>query len=271
MGNTIVFYKGFPLDRALLGRMVRCVAEDQAGSPTEIGMYLGVNTPKAQSNAFPRWLVHTGLGTFRQSTYSLTPFGTQVAQFDPLLMRQGTQWLLHYYLAIEHEVRSEVWYRFINEFASPGRQFTEEELSTYVTRALSHAQPNRDGIPKDTKELLKLYTQSKGLQAIHLLVAEQTGYRIQPQERPDILIVGYALLDFWARRYPHIDTLRFSQLCELPESIGRVFVADRVEVRTWIAGLASMGYLSFAESQHEPVNRLFKDSPTQLLKEYYAQ
>ena len=271
MAKTLDFYGRFSFDRSLASRLLQCIAEGQATSEEAIGSYVGVNPYKVGSDRFPRWLLHMGLVTREGKSYKLTTFGELTYRYDPTLIRESTLWLLHYYLTTNQQTYSEVWYRFANEFAAPQKTFTQEELVAFLSRTRDEIPENKSGIKGDTQELIRMYTRNQALGHLALLQKQDKSYIVQATVQPELLVIAYILLDFWARRYPRTDTLSFTILCEAPESLGRIFVRDRSEIRQWITMLSGAGYVSFAESQHEPVNRLFPDSPQQLLEKYYSQ
>src|SRR6266567_444455 len=132
MGKTLGFYQNFNLDLHRLSTALRCIQAEPEMSQGALAQGMGVNQPVAEG--FSAWLRHTGLATIqprneRRSTptYILTPFGELVSQYDPTLMDLGTQWVLHFYLATEHEERSDAWYVLINEFLSLGLTFTSDK------------------------------------------------------------------------------------------------------------------------------------------------
>jgi hypothetical protein len=217
------------------------------------------------------WLCKTGLGNGTSKNYTLSPFGTLVAEYDPDLQQAGTQWLLHYYLVSQHEERAEVWYRCFNEFLSPRRSFSADELQGYTERILEQTPKNKDGVAKDTKELIKTYTQPAALGALGIVAKQgKAALSVAAPNEPDPLIVGYILFDGWMRRFGEVDTIRLSQIVNEPESIGKIFTADHDQVRQYIGALQRLGLVNYADTQHEPVTRRFQDDPLRLLERYYT-
>jgi hypothetical protein len=237
-----------------------------------VGAYLGVNPYKV--GGLRGWFCKLGLGSTTAKQYSLSPFGAAVAAHDPDLMRPGTQWLLHYFLASEHAERSEVWYQCFNAFLQPGMSFSREELREYVDRSLPENPSNKDAVEKDTSELLKTYSQDSALGSLKLITQQADKKLIaglSSSTIPDPLIIAYVLFDVWKRRYNTTNTLRLSQLVAEPETPGRIFVATSVQVREFILHLQAQGLLTYADTQHEPVTRRFQDDPTLLLEQYYQR
>ena len=230
---------------------------------------MGVNKPVA--DGFAAWLTHTGLANRAGKDYALTPFGLLAHQHDPFLSDPGTQWLIHYYLTTDHAERSDAWYVFINQFLTPGQRFSSEQFQAYFAGVVGAGVKNRSALKKDPAAVLYTYTQTKSLGQLGLLRKEKKTYLSDYPTLPHILIIGYMLLDWWQRKYPHTDTLHFSKLHQEPESLGRLCQADERQVKRFVAELTNLGYLTFSETQHEPVNRLYKEAPHLLLERYYQQ
>lgn len=267
--RELAFHQKFKLDRERLASLMRCITQSQVGSAKAAAECMGVGKPVAEG--FLGWLFKTGLGKSDKGTYVLSPIGEIVADHDPHLMDSGTLWLLHYYLASQHEERAEVWYRCFNEFLSPGMEFARGELQTYIERALESAPTNRSGIADDCKELVKCYTESSGLGKLQVITGAGKGtYQARLGQLPDPHIVAFVLFDSWQRRFPQHDTIRLGQVAQEPEMLGRVFVGGRDQVIQSLYDLQGMGWVNLVDSQHEPVTRRFREAPIQLLEAYYT-
>jgi hypothetical protein len=268
--RTLRFNQGFALDRALITGMLQYVRSGEPISDDAVGAYLGVNPYKVEG--LRGWFCKLGLGSAVPTQYILSPFGAAVAAHDPDLARPGTRWLLHYFLASEHEERSEVWYQCFNTFLQPGMSFSREELQEHVGRSLPETPSNKTGVEKDTKELIKTYRQESALGSLGLITQQADKKLIAGLSTPpELLIVAYVLFDMWRRRYNDTNTLRLSQLFSEPETPGRIFVATSTQVREFILHLQAQGLLTYADTQHEPVTRRFHDDPTVLLEQYYQR
>ncbi len=268
MAKTLGFYQNFNLTLQRLGSALRCVQENPQASHNDLAECMGVNTPVAEG--FSGWLTHTGLTIRADKGYELTSFGALARQRDPFLSDLGTQWLIHYHLTTEHAERSDAWYVFINEFLTPGQRFGSEQFQAYFAGSVGAGVKNRSALKKDPSSVLYTYVQSKSLGQLGLLRKEKKTYISGYPNLPHILVIGYMLLDWWQRKYPHTDTLHFSKLHQEPESLGRLCQADARQVKRFVAELTNLGYLNFAETQHEPVNRLYKEAPYPLLERYYT-
>lgn len=273
MAKTLGFYRNFQLNLERLSGALRCVKEDPAASQEELAACLGVNVPVGKG--YSAWLRHTGLveaeakEAWRTLQYRLTAFGLQVAEYDPELADLGTRWLLHYYLATDHAERSDVWRLLVNDFISPGLSFTAEQFRRYCVDTLGDEVANRAALQKDPQAALNTYVRATALGSLGLLVYDRGCYTVGRTRLPDALIVGYVLFDRWNRVHRDTDTLRFSLLCQEADNIGRVFVSEPSEIRRVLLDLAGRGYLTFSETQHEPVNRLDHGLPAALLERYY--
>lgn len=269
MAKNIGFYQNFNLTLDRLSSALRCVQTNPQVSHIELAECMSVNNPVAEG--FSAWLTHTGLAIRVGTGYELTPFGRLASQHDPFLADIATQWTLHYYLATEHTERSEAWYVFINEFLSLGQSFSSDQFQAYFASVTGLNVKNRSAIKKDPNSVLYTYVQSKSLGKLNLLRKQKRDYAADYPNTPHILVIGYTLFDWWQRRYDQTNTLHFSQLCEEAGSLGRLYLADSQQVRRFVADLTGLGYLSFSETQHQPVNRLHNKPPHLLLERYYKE
>jgi len=267
MAKTLGFYQNFNLTLQRLGSALRCVQKNPQASRSNLAECMGVNTPVAEG--FTGWLTHTGLTIRADKRYKLTPFGALVCQHDPFLSDLGTQWVIHYHLAAEHAERSDAWYVFINEFLTPGQRFSREQFQAYFTGTVDAGVKNRSALKKDPSSVLYTYVQSKSLGQLGLLRKEKKTYISGYPNLPHILVIGFMLLDWWQRKYPGTDTLPFFKLHQEAESLGRLCQADAAQVKHFVAELTNLGYLNFSETQHEPINRLYKEASHLLLDTYY--
>lgn len=269
MAKNIGFYQNSNLTLDRLSSALRCIKANPQVSQIELAECMSVNKPVAEG--FSAWLTHTGLAIRVETGYELTPFGRLASQHDPFLTDIGTQWVLHYYLAVEHTERSDAWYVFINEFISPGQSFNSDQFQAYFAGVTDQNVKNRSAVEKDPKSVLYTYTQPKSLRQLGLLRKEKKNFISGYPNLPHILVIGYMLLEWWQRKYPGTDTLHFSKLHQEPESLGRLCQADARQVKRFVAELTNLGYLNFAETQHEPVNRLHNEPPHLLLERYYNE
>lgn len=266
--RSLRFNQGFSLDRTLIKGMLQYVASGKPASDEAIGAYIGVNPYKVEG--LRGWFCKIGLGTGTSKQYNLSAFGRIVAAHDPDLVRPGTLWLIHYFLASEQAERSEVWYHCFNGFVYPGMSFLREGLRDFVERNLPESPTNKAGIENDTKELVKTYNQLSALGGLGLITRQADKTLVAGMHTPpEPMIVAYVLFDMWQRRYNMTNTLRLSQLGVEPETPGRIFIATPLQVREFALRLQAHGLLSYADTQHEPVTRLFRDDPITLLEQYY--
>ncbi len=276
MAKTVGFYQNFKLDLERLSNALRCIQADPEISHSALAQCMSVNEPVAEG--FSAWLRHTGLASISSQKgipktrgYQLTSFGELAHQYDPTLADSGTQWLLHYYLVSQRVESSDAWYMLVNKYLPICLNFTEEQFRTYFIDAMSSNTKNRLALTKDPLEALSSYTRPQSLAELHILERQNKNYSVGHPPLPSALIAGYMLLDWWQYHYHQTNTLRFSQLCYEDESLGRVCLVDASQVRRLLMELVGLGFLSFSETQHEPVHRLYQESPSNLLELYYKQ
>lgn len=267
--RSFSFYKKFSLKRDRLASMLRSVSENASASDDEVGAAMGVNPYMIES--VRGWLCKTNLAVKEAGSYTVSPFGLLVAQYDPHLEDSGTLWLLHFYLATEHAEKAEVWYQFFNTFASPHRTFTRDEWYIAIARSLDSVPSNKAGLSEDPNEVLKTYTAFDALGSLGLMTkTDAQTYRCGDVSPPP-LIAAYMLLDTWGRYFPHVDTIRVSQVCQEPEMLGKLCIADRTATQRMLNQIQSLGIVVTADTQHEPVTRRYREAPINLVEQYYTQ
>lgn len=275
MARNLGFHRGFNLTRARLSSALRCIAQHPTATHGQLGECMGVNEPV--SKGYVAWLLHTGLitaqnqGKTSKLSYQCTNFGLFVQQYDPNLLDLGTQWGLHYFLASEHNERSDAWYVFINQFLVPGEPFVSQQFKSYFMRVFSADAENRKALEQDPICTLYTYIKPESLGRLGILREDQGTLVGTRPNLPHVLVIGYLLLDWWQRHHDLTDTLRLSQLYQEPGSIGRICQADAQQVKQLVTSLTQIGLLNFSETQHEPVNRLYREPPHTLLAMYYQQ
>ena len=276
MGKTLGFYQNFNFDLHRLSTAFHCIQTNPEMDQNALAHCMGVNQPVAEG--FSAWLRHTGLATMRTmnklkqtSSYKLTAFGELASQHDPTLSDIGTQWVLHYYLATEHEDRSEAWHVLINEFLSSGSTFTVDQFQAYFVSVKGNEAKNRSALNKDPQTALSTYVRTQALGRLGILSKKDKNYFVGWPNFPHILVVRFLLLDWWENHHDQVNTLRLSELCRAEEGIGRICVASDQQVRQFVNNLTGLGYLSFSETQHEPVHRLYREPAFRLLGRYYIQ
>ncbi len=276
MGKTLGFYQNFNFNLHRLSIALHCIQADPEMAQNKLAECMGENLPVAEG--FSAWLRHTGLATTQSinkpkstSSYKLTSFGELVSKYDPTLADLGTQWVLHYYLATEHEERSDAWYVLINDFLSLGSTFGSNQFRAYFTSVKGNEAKNRSALNKDPQTALSTYVSTQALGRLGILSKKDRTYLVAWPNLPHILVIGYLLLDWWQNRYNQTNTLSFSELCRAEESLGRICLTSDHQVRQFVIELTGLGYLSFSETQHEPVHRLYTEPAYRLLESYYIQ
>jgi hypothetical protein len=274
LAKTIGFYQNFNLDLKRLSAILQCVEAQPGLGHDALAQCMGVNHPVVEG--FSAWLRHTGLATLgeqrqRTRSYELTPFGRLAFKYDPNLTDLGTQWVLHYYLSTKHTECSEAWCVLINEFLSPGLSFTAEQFTSYFASVMGDKVKNRSALKKDPTTAISTYIRPQGFSKLGILVKEKTSISVASPNFPHILVVGYMLFDWWQRHYNQTNTLSFPKLCKEEGSLGHICQASELQVRQFVIELTGLGCLSFSETQHEPVNRLYLEPQHLLLERYYSQ
>lgn len=271
MTITAIFYHTFQLELSRLSRGLDCVSGGGITITQSLAECMGVNLPVARG--YRNWLKHTGLAQELEDSLRLTDIGSILAKHDLQLRDTNSLWILHYYLCIDHRERSEAWYRLMNEYLTPNKRFTISDYKVYFEHRVSHLITNKRALKDDPMVAIRTYTREQGLGTLNIVEAHNKDSHVISRypKYPNPQIIGYMLMDWWERHYPHDQTLTLSQLHEEPESIGRLLVATVNHVKQWIQTLSGYGLVAFSDSQHQPVTRLYFDSPKQLLEQYYER
>jgi hypothetical protein len=276
MAKTLGFYQNFRLNIQRLSDALCSIQQDPEMGRADLAQCMSVNP--AIAHAFSCWLRHTGLvepaSRRRQRkamTHRLSPFGELAYRYDPALMDIGTQWVLHYHLATRRGEASDAWYTLMNKYLPHHFRFTPDQFQSYFSSLMADKTRSRLALNKDPLAALSTYTRADVLGQLNILKKRGKTYTVGQPELPPTLIIGYMLLDWWQDHYNQTDTLRFSQLCHEEESLGLLCLAEASQIRYSVVELAGLGYLSFSDTQHEPVHRLYRDHPSTLLERYYAQ
>jgi hypothetical protein len=276
MAKTIGFYQNFLFDMQRLSIALCSIQQEPEMNNAALARCMGGQLPVGE--AFSSWLRHTGLvepiprkKPQKAIVHRLSPFGELAYQYDPTLMDIGTQWVLHYYLATRRREISAAWYTLVNVYLSDRHQFTSGQFQSYFSSLMEDEATGSQALSRDPVVALSTYTRADMLGQLNILKKQGRTYTVGQPELPSALIIGYMLYDWWQYHYDQTDTLRFSQLCNEEESLGRICLADASQIRCFIVELTGLGYLSFSETQHEPVHRLYQGHPSVLLERYYTQ
>jgi hypothetical protein len=263
------FAQSFPLNRNRLKLTVEAIAQNPRSTPAEIAAYGGFNHPVAEG--FVGWAKHTGLIRGKDRNNELTAIGKLIQEHDRFLIDPNTLWLLHYFLCVEHEERSEAWYLFANQYAVAGLQTSKEQFRNFYEMSATNKGVSKSAFDKDAGLLFNCYTSTDALGTLGIIhpTDSKNRYEIWKPALPAIHIRAFALFDFWSRQQYGTNTISLDELAVSPCSIGKVFFMTLEEMRTTINELASMGLVTFSDTQHRPVNRIYQNQPYDLIEKYY--
>lgn len=270
MGALAGFAQKFPLKRERLRLVLDAIDQNPNATFQEIAEHGGFNKPVAEG--FIGWARHTGLICQNEHGHELTGVGQFIYAHDPLLVDINTLWLLHYHLCIEHKERSEAWYLFANKYAYPGLETTTEDFRVFFQQSTLDKSISKSAVENDPVLLMNCYFSQDALGQLGILrsLDSKSHYEIWKPLSPDISIRAFALFDFWQRQRNTTNTIPLDQLVTTAGGLGKVFFMSLEEVMATVFALASMGHLTYSDTQHKPVNRLFEGRPEEFLKTYYS-
>ena len=204
-----IFHESFSLSRPSLNQIIG-VAQESASSDLRSQekrfdilrkkTNLGTNYIKAM----PKYAIGTGL---LDASYNLTQFGKFSSEFDFLLERKSTLWLMHYHLSALQGPGPAFWHHIVKVFFRSGNEFSSsdiaEEISSFYHKEEGDTLSERSARTTATI-LLGSYTKSDALGPLNLV--QGTGndrFRINDDlDAPPTWAVAYSVVDTWLSLYP---------------------------------------------------------------------
>lgn len=176
-------------------------------------------------------------GELRVTPLGAALFGEEGA--DPYLEDPRTPWLLHWLLCTSPG-RATTWAWAFGELDR--RAFTRDELLRDLRAATVAGRATENTLGRDIDVFVRTYAPSKvergavedsldgPLVELRLLREEPAERRYEfvrgPKPTLDDVVFGYAVLDYWGRVAPELDTLSVDALARGRGSPGRVFQLD---------------------------------------------
>lgn len=261
---SIGFSETFPLQRDLLAAAVRTYASSPRAKDSDVAHRLGINLRKL--NGVKGWLQALGWRDRRRKT--LSAVGMLVSEQDPYLERTGTLSLMHYCLVTVGV--AEVWFHVVNDFLPWHREFTAEELYSFVERiGLAARSPKH--CRSDIRNLLNAHGSRNALAEVGLLRDSAPGYRAQSASALPELVLGYAIYD---QREKGIatSTIAIDSLVVEKNSVGRVFLLDRNQLLSQLNQLELRGLVRIHRiADLDNIAYTFEGNSVDILRMYYEE
>lgn len=270
------FHRTFFLDRFRISQVLQI-----AHSNLENSQFRSINwnvirnethLGTVQSEAMPRYA--QGCGLLTKLKRVLTPFGKLVQQFDPLLEKMGTQWLMHYYMSVEHGPGPAFWHELVSSRFQSGNRFTRAEImdqiQEFVLRTQQKSLSMKSSIGSTATVFLGSYLKSSGLGSLHIL--DETGkgqYEVLDPEPPSAATFGVALIDYWTAHFGDRLTVNLETLSE-EGGLAGLFLMGAGQLGSVLYELQEEGYVEVYRVAPPYQVALLRRDSSPLLEKMYA-
>ncbi|GAB4499011.1 MAG: hypothetical protein OHK0052_13270 [Anaerolineales bacterium] len=212
---STTFHRSFALHRPAINSVLEFIAKQKDQKFTQQNIYENSTLGTIYAESMPRYAVGAGLLTPEKD---LSRFGAYALQYDPLLQRHDTQWLIHYHLSAPHGPGPLFWHRLVRDNFIVGHTLQRSAVFEQI-QAIHQESEGKPLAKKSTNSttqiFLKTYTNSDGLGALEMLTTQdQEEFHVQEPAAPSVWAFGYMLLDYWQANYPTYQTVNLLDLSE---------------------------------------------------------
>jgi hypothetical protein len=211
------FHRSFRLRRNQVQDVLRVAHEAEIQSDAKSLMRdslratTSIGTVQAQSA--PRYAYGSGL---LDEKNKLTLFGKLVYEHDPMLEKQATLWLMHYYLSSPHGFGPSYWYNIVSTRFRVNDTVNKGSLIEQITDHVSQTE-ERELDSRYAKScaniFLGAYSDVEGLSSLGILrELESDTYIVEDPEPVPVWAFAVALLDFWQHQFPNRIALELEEL-----------------------------------------------------------
>jgi hypothetical protein len=205
-----------------------------------------------------------------------TPEGQTILTHDPNLNHPATHWLIHLHLShsdqsiqpIDNPSTLGGWSEFTFNFLPQHPQFTEADLIQHF----SHTYPDDSykTIQKNTRILLRTYTDDTALAAAKILTFNGHTYHRNPEHLPQPYTLGYLLAKIWQRDHSDKTSIILDHLTQNPTGLAPILGIPPNRLTREIDRLDSQGILDqrLAVSPAQLIRKW--DNPIELLERAYT-
>lgn len=209
-----VFHETFALSRAAVASVMKAI-EGWNRSDLPLFDHLRESTALGTRycKAMPRYAQGTGL---LDKDYQVTQLGQVVLSYDPSLMSEVTQWLMHYHLSAPQGPGPLFWHALVTRTLRPGRTLRSSEVAQEladILREQGQKEPTPRALQSTATVFLGSYARSDGLRALQVLREEEDGtYTVLTPEPPPLWVLAYTLADYWEHHWQGQVTVNLSEL-----------------------------------------------------------
>lgn len=191
--------------------------------------------------AMPRWAWGAGL---LDQQKNILDFGKFVINFDPLLERTSTQWLMHYYLSSPHGPGPIFWHDLVKTRFRSGDEFSQEEIAVQIGQIYKSNEEKPLSLRSATTSanvFLETYSQSEGLGKLSIIEEiSNNRYRVLEPDSPPIWPIALAILDYWKVHFPQQVTVNLNDLT-LQSGLANQFMISRSRLEMVLSDMREMG------------------------------
>ncbi len=193
------FHRTFPLRRNQVQDVLQVAyaSEVEAGvgewKREELRETTSIGTRQAESA--PRYAYGAGLIDDRNK---LTWFGKLVCEHDPMLERDATLWLMHYYFSAPNGFGPSYWHQIVSTRFRVSDTISKENLAEQIAEHIEQTE-SRDLAPRYAQScaniFLKAYSETDGLSTLGILreVESEKLYRVDEPDPPSVWAFAMAL------------------------------------------------------------------------------
>jgi hypothetical protein len=266
------FHSTFAFKQAEIRTLLNVASEDKGldDSPENLQIRTGFGNKKI--GPMKSWAKRSGLTDGTRPT----PEGQTILTHDPNLNHPATHWLIHLHLShsdqsiqpIDNPSTLGGWSEFTFNFLPQHPQFTEADLIQHF----SHTYPDDSykTIQKNTRILLRTYTDDTALAAAKILTFDGHTYHRNPEHLPQPYTLGYLLAKIWQRDHSDKTSIILDHLTQNPTGLAPILGIPPNRLTREIDQLDSQGILDqrLAVSPAQLIRKW--DNPIELLEHAYT-
>lgn len=242
-----VFHETIQLKRSSLIQVMNIVSNSDLvldATSTRILIREGSNLGTNYVKAIPRYGFGFGL---LSENYLLSSFGDFALKYDPLLVQECTQWIMHYHMSTHQGPGPAFWHNLVITRFRTGDEFESSEVKSQIAREYEDTEqkPLADRSAQSTATIfLGTYTSVEdGLGNLGILeLVGDNRYRVLDPIPPPKWAVAYALVDLWTSRYENSVTINLRDLYG-DDGLTNIFMIGRGRLNQILEELQEEGLL----------------------------
>jgi hypothetical protein len=270
------FHRSFSMSRPAIGQVLQithkikgasdkrqCLDRETIRELTHLGtIYV---------EAMPRYGYGTGL---LDNGNCLTRLGNAVLQYDRLLEKPDTLWLMHYFLSSPQGPGPINWHELVITRFRTGDEFSSDDIAVQISKSFERTEGKQlaDRSARSTATVfLGTYTKDDALGSLGLLEAipVTNRYRVLDPEPPSAWAFGYALLHYWRSQFGDLVTINLDSLYS-DNGIGSIFLCGSGRVNRMLTALQAEGFIDVYRVAPPFQVVLLRPDPEALLRKIYA-